>query len=91
VVRLRLREIAEKQGLNMLQLSHRSATSLTSIRRYWYGTKSGRKEGDPLRNVDLDLLERFAKVLGVKVLELFEEVEGQKEADKDESAIGVSG
>jgi hypothetical protein len=44
-----------------------------SIRRYWYGTVGGKAEGEPLRTVDLDVLERLAKALEVSVCDLLAE------------------
>lgn len=70
MVRLRVQEVAESRGMNLSQLSFKTSTSLTSVRRYWYGTKKGTRTGEPLRSIDLDVLERIAQALEVSVLEL---------------------
>jgi transcriptional regulator with XRE-family HTH domain len=74
VTRLRVRELAEERKLNLSQLQRQSGATMPSIRRYWYNSKDGRAEGsEPLREVDLRVLESIARVLGVKVRDLFSE------------------
>lgn len=69
--RLKVREIAESQGLNMSQLQRRSGVTMPSVRRYWYNTKDGKVEGRPLSEVNLVVLAAIAGVLGVKSRDLF--------------------
>ncbi len=64
-VSLRVREIAEKQGLNISQLSIKSGLALTTVRRYWR---------DEDRFVSLSALAALAKALGVKPSELLGEI-----------------
>ena len=77
MARLRVREIAEAQGYNMSQLQRQSGVTMPSIRRYWYNTRDGKASGEPLREVDLVVLEAIARVLGVGVRELFTNGESQ--------------
>lgn len=64
-VRLRIREIAEAKGLNLSQLARRADLGMTTARRMWFGTGDGREAGVPLQYVNLDVLERIARVLEV--------------------------
>lgn len=71
MARLRVREIAEAQRLNLSQLQKKAAVTMPSVRRYWYNTKDGKSEGEQLREVDLVVLEAIARALGVHISELF--------------------
>jgi hypothetical protein len=48
---------------------------MPSVRRYWYNTRDGKSEGDPLKEVDLTVLSALAGALGVKSNELIEDEE----------------
>jgi transcriptional regulator with XRE-family HTH domain len=69
--RLKVRELAESQGMNMSQLQRKSGVTMPSVRRYWYNTKDGKVEGQGLREVDLSVLAAIAAALGVKSRDLF--------------------
>jgi hypothetical protein len=69
--RLKVREVAEAQGLNMSQLQRKSGVTMPSVRRYWYNTKDGKVEGQSIREVDLTVLAAIAAALGVKSRDLF--------------------
>ena len=69
--RLRVKELAESQGLNMSQLQRKSGVTMPSVRRYWYNTRDGKVEGQALQEVDLTVLVAIAGVLGVKMRDLF--------------------
>ena len=64
-VRLKVKEIAEQQGLNISPLSRKSDVGLRTVRRLWH---------DPYRHVDFYVLERIAKALEVPVTSLIEDV-----------------
>jgi transcriptional regulator with XRE-family HTH domain len=66
MVKLRVREMAQKQGLNQRQLAERSGVSAQLINRYW---------NYQMQRVDLDALAKLAKTLGCKLGDLFEEQE----------------
>src|SRR5262245_49635547 len=68
--RLKVRELAEAQGLNMSQLQRKSGVTMPSVRRYWYNTRDGRSEGEALKEIDLGVLAAIAAVLGVKSRDL---------------------
>jgi len=65
MVRHRVREEAEKQGYNISTLSRKADIGQNTVRRLWH---------DPYRNVDIQVLERIARVLGMKTGDLLEDV-----------------
>ena len=71
--KLRVREIAEGQGLNMSQLQRQSGLTMGVIRRYWYNTVNGLADGEPLQMVSLEYLNRLAEVLQVRAGDLLSE------------------
>ncbi len=73
MIRLLIKDIAERQGLNRSQLQRLSGVTLPMLYRYW---------DNNTESVHLVSLERIAKALGVQVRDLFaaEEAE-QKEED----------
>ncbi len=56
MARLKLREIAEGQGLNMSQLQRKSGLTMGMIRRYWRNETT---------EVSLEALDKLAELLGV--------------------------
>lgn len=65
MARLRVRELAEAQGMNMSTLSRESKLTLNMVRRYWYNTADGKEHGLPLAEVRLDALDKIANILSV--------------------------
>jgi len=66
MLKLRIKELAEAQGLNRNQLQLKSQVTLPLLTRYWLNKTT---------EVKLDALDRIAKALGVKASELFIEEE----------------
>ncbi|WP_277989006.1 helix-turn-helix domain-containing protein [Ktedonosporobacter rubrisoli] len=64
-VRLKVKEIAEAQGLTMTTLSHRSEVSFNTVRSIFR---------NPNRTVNTNTLHRLARALGVAVTDLLEDV-----------------
>lgn len=64
-IRLRVKEVAEAQGITMTRLSHKSYVALNTIRAIYR---------DPYRTVNTDTLQRLAEALAVSVFDLMEEV-----------------
>ena len=64
MLKLKIKEIAEAQGLNKSQLQLKSRVTLPLLTRYWNSTTT---------EVKLDALERISKALGVKAGDLIEE------------------
>jgi transcriptional regulator with XRE-family HTH domain len=56
MVRLRLRELAQAQGLNLSQVQRRSGLTMGMVRRYWYNQTT---------QVDLRAIDTLARLLNV--------------------------
>jgi DNA-binding Xre family transcriptional regulator len=65
MIRQRIKEVAESQGINQGQLSRRSDVGYSTIRRIF---------DDPYYSINFSTLEKIAKALGVPAMELIEEV-----------------
>ena len=57
MVKLIIRELAEKQHISQSRLQREAGITMPQLRRYWYNESE---------SVVLDALARIAKVLGVK-------------------------
>lgn len=68
-VRLKIKEIAERRGINKAQLSRRADIGTTTVHELWEGTRE---------NVTLETLAKIARVLGVRVVDLIEEYEEEE-------------
>ena len=66
MIKLRVAQLAKLRGLNMNRVALRSGIPTGTIRRYWYGTRDGRKDGDPILEVRMDFLEKLANLLEIK-------------------------
>lgn len=71
--RLRVRELAEEHGLNISQLQRKADITMGTARRYWYNTRDGKADGEPLEELNIPVLKAIADVLGVKVRDLLTE------------------
>jgi transcriptional regulator with XRE-family HTH domain len=65
MLRLRIKEIAEKQNLNRNQLQLKSGVTLPLLTRYW---------NNKTESVTLDALDKIAHALGVKGTDLLIDV-----------------
>jgi transcriptional regulator with XRE-family HTH domain len=70
MLRLRIKEIATAKGLNRNQLQLKSGVTLPLLTRYW---------NNDTESVTLKALEKIARALEVKEIELFIEVEESPE------------
>lgn len=84
MARLRVKEVADSQGVNLSQLQITvnrrlpetdEPVAIGTIRRYWYSTQNGSAHGKPIKLVDIYLLGSIAKALSVPVAELLNEAE----------------
>jgi transcriptional regulator with XRE-family HTH domain len=80
MVALKVRDIAEQQGLTMYALQQRAGVSMGAIRRYWYSSADGKEHGRPLRVVYLEQLGAVAEALGVQPGDLLRTTEGEQHA-----------
>lgn len=62
MVRLLVKELAEKQNMSQSRLQREAGVTMPLLRRYW---------SNSTESVTLDALERIARVLGVQVRDLF--------------------
>ncbi len=65
MLRLRVKEVAEEKGLSRTKLSQRSEVSYSVVKDIF---------NNPYRSLNTDTLQRLARVLGVPVTELIEDV-----------------
>ena len=71
MVRLRVRELAEGQGLRLAQVQREARLSVTTARRYWYRSRSGlARDAGTLSEVNLAALDAIAALLRVTPGEL---------------------
>ncbi len=64
MIRLRIKEVASEQGLNMSQLSRKSDISFSTIKRLWR---------DPYKPISTAILDKIATALDVSVHDLIED------------------
>jgi len=70
-IRLRVRELAEVRKLTLAQFQRKADLSVSTARRFWYSTTDGSENGEPLKAIRLDLIERIADFFGVTLGDLF--------------------
>lgn len=63
MIKLRIREIAERQKMSQVDLAKKSGITPQQINRYW---------NYPMKRVELDALEDIARALGVRFIDLFQ-------------------
>ena len=82
MVRLRVKERAGDMKLSALQLALTiklgEQVYAATLRRYWYGTADGRPDGEPIKMIDLRLMDAISGVLGVPLCNLFEQSVGDE-------------
>ncbi|HEU4324658.1 MAG TPA: helix-turn-helix transcriptional regulator [Roseiflexaceae bacterium] len=66
MARLKVRELAEAQGLDMAKLSRRADVAYRTIVRMWH---------NPEHDASISTLEKIAKALGVRVVDLIADEE----------------
>jgi len=74
MVRLFIREVAERQGLNMSQLQRKASLPMSTAQRYWHGVGA---EGHPLTSIDLRHIDTLCTVLSCDVGDLLRRVPEQ--------------
>ena len=71
MIRLKVQEIAEAHGISKSLLQRKSGVTMPTLRAYW---------NNDVQSVHLVSLERIAHALGVKAVELIEELPDQEDA-----------
>jgi len=65
MIRLRVKEVAESQGLNMSRLSRRADVDLKTVQRIWH---------EPTKEISTATLDKLARALGVEASDLLETI-----------------
>jgi hypothetical protein len=68
---LRLAPIVRANGLTVSDVQRLAGISMGAARRYWYGTRDGTPNGEHLINIDLSVIDRISKALGVRPGDIF--------------------
>lgn len=68
-MRLRIREEAEAQGIRQVDLLHDTRTSWETLSNYWHNR---------VTSINVRVLERFAKALHVKPMDLLTDDDDEK-------------
>lgn len=73
-IKMRVREHAEKRGLNIGKFSRAADINLSTARRLWYSTADGVENSrkGPLERVDFEVLEKLCRYFGLPPGEFFE-------------------
>lgn len=66
MVRLRVKEVAEERGWKLSSLAREAKVYLNTASRYWHNTTS---------SYDVEIMVKFARVLGVRFTELIDDTE----------------
>jgi DNA-binding Xre family transcriptional regulator len=75
-ISLRVKEVAQQQGLRLSQIQREARLSITTARRYWYNSRSGlARDAGTLSEINLATLGAIAVLLKVKPGELLEACE----------------
>lgn len=91
-MRLRVKDVAEQQGIETVTDFHfKAKLSMSTARRYWYGTTDGKEHGAPLRIVHLDTLEKIARGLGVEPKDLLERLALTVAGSEQHTTVRASG
>jgi transcriptional regulator with XRE-family HTH domain len=78
MVRLRIKELAEEQKISQSRLQREAGITMPQLRRYWKNDSE---------SVVLDALDRIARVLGVRVADLFEDDLPETQGEKQEVSL----
>ena len=65
--------LARDPEMSISKLHFAAGISMGAARRYWYGTRDGTEEGQPMTVVDLPTIDKVAMAVGVSWKELVED------------------
>lgn len=72
---LRVKELAEARGLTIVALQRASDVPLSTLRRYWWSSRSGlARDAGTMREANLIILSQIAVVLNVQPGDLLGEL-----------------
>lgn len=74
MIRLRIKEVAEAQGMSLAAVQREAKLPISTTRRYWYNSRSGlERDSGTLREINLSVLTAIARLLGVQPGDLLAE------------------
>ena len=73
VLPVRSYALARDADMSISKLHFAAGISMGAARRYWYGTRDGTEEGEPMTVVDLPTIVKVAHAVGVSWKELVED------------------
>jgi hypothetical protein len=73
--RLNVRELAEAQGLNHAEFQREARLPVSTARRYWYSTEDGSANGDLLKQVSMETLDKITDFFSCPPGEVFRRVD----------------
>jgi hypothetical protein len=65
--------LARDPEMSISKLHFAAGISMGAARRYWYGTRDGTEEGQPMTVVDLPTIDKVARAVGVSWKELVDD------------------
>jgi hypothetical protein len=65
--------LARDPLMSISKLHFLAGISMGAARRYWYGTRDGTEDGEPMVVVDLPTIDKVARAIGVSWKELVED------------------
>ena len=65
--------LARDPDMSISKLHFAAGISMGAARRYWYGTKDGTEEGEPMTVVDLPTIDKVARAVGVSWKDLVDD------------------
>lgn len=65
--------LAHDEEMSISKLHFAAEISMGAARRYWYGTRDGTEDGEPMTVVDLQTIVKVAQAVGVPWKELVED------------------
>jgi DNA-binding Xre family transcriptional regulator len=81
IIKLRVREVAEAQGLNIQELSDKSKIAYSTVLDFWH---------DRVRRIDKDTLNRLCEALGVGPGVLIVREEGDEKNEAPGLALALA-
>jgi DNA-binding Xre family transcriptional regulator len=72
--RMRVRELAEARGLDLATFQREAKLPVSTARRYWYSTEDGSPNGEPLKRVNMETIDKLSEFFGCPPGDLFQRV-----------------
>jgi hypothetical protein len=73
--RIRARELAEARGLDLASFQREAKLPVSTARRYWYSTEDGSPNGEPLKRVAMETIDKLSEFFGCPPGDLFQRID----------------